>query len=465
MPALNIENNLERIERFDDGPQGINAVTWVNPNALSTAAELDRERKATGLRSPVHGFTFLVKDNIDVAGIPTTAGSAALAQAIPPDDADVVARLRSSGAILLGKTNMSELALSYGWLGYSATGGLTRNPYDLRRNASGSSSGSAAAVAAGFADFALGTDTAGSIRGPASVTGLVGLKPTHNLVSLDGIAPLSPSLDVVGPIAPNVRTAGLVLAQMMNSHPLQKRLEKVLQEGLEERTPNKKVIGVVSPIPSGHADVERAVREAVAALSGNGVHVIEIELPESRRSLWPILIEVVEAEFAAALNRYLASVAGGPADLEALIELSARDGRINPARLEGLRKAAAAKASERADKERNLLRKRITALFAKHNLEAIAFPTIACSASPVYNQPDDRYTCDYENPYTVSYVANATGFPEITVPVGVTRHGLPIGLSLLGQSYSEDKLIALGLMLESVVEPAPAPQLGKAGLN
>lgn len=465
LPTQNTKNNLERISQFDDGPQGVNAVTWVNPESVAISESLDHELSSTGLRSPIHGLTFLVKDNIDVAGAATTAGSAALARAVPPDDADVVAQLREAGAILLGKTNMSELALSYGRLGYSATGGLTRNPYDPRRNASGSSSGAAAAVAAGFADFALGTDTAGSIRGPAAVTGLVGMKPTHDLISLDGIIPLSPSLDVVGPIASTVRLTGLVLVEMMQPSPLQERIRNVLRQNSKVQPAESKSIGVVKPIPAGHPDVEQAVSKAITALAKSGVRIVEIDLPETRQSLWPTLDLIIDAEFGPALNHYLKSVADGPANLEMLIELSAKDGQINPARLEALRKVASTKNGPADKKVRQQLIDRLDALFAQHGLDAIVFPTIACPASPVYDAPDDRYTCDMADPYTMSYLANASSFPEITLPVGVTRHGLPIGMSFFGQAFSEDKLIELGLALERVIDPIPAPILSSANPN
>ena len=462
--TFHTEESMERIRTYDEGEAGINAVTWLNPDALSVAADLEEERRSRGMRSPIHGLTFLTKDNIDVAGIPTTAGSIALANAVPPDDAKVVARLRKSGAILLGKTNMSELALSYGRLGYSTTGGLTRNPHDLRRNASGSSSGSAAAVAAGFAHFALGTDTAGSVRAPAAATGVVGIKPTHNVTSLDGIVPLSPSLDVVGPIAQNVRLAALVLAEI-SSDDIRRDIENALGASQADMSNEAFSIGIVSPIPAGHPDVERAIKLAINSLHERGVQVTEIQLPEAFESLWPMLNQVVDAEFKLSLNRYLKSVKGGPSDLNELIQLSAKDSRINPHRLAGLRRAADSRESRTMELERSNLRSRINDLFETHNLDAIAFPTIACPASPLYGENDDRYKCEFEDPYTAGYIANATGFPEITVPVGLTQDDLPVGMSLLGQAHNDGRLIRLGLELEKAVPPLPAPKFAPARVN
>jgi amidase len=184
-----VQYYLERIEAFEDRGPAINALITVNPKALARARALDRERTSKGPRSPLHGIPIILKDNYDTADLPTTAGSVALKGSCPAGDGTLVERLRRAGAVVIGKANMSEFALSQGWFGYSSLGGLTRNPYNLKRNASGSSSGSAAAVSANFAVIATGTDTAGSVRAPAAVTGVVGLKPTLGLTSRSGIVP------------------------------------------------------------------------------------------------------------------------------------------------------------------------------------------------------------------------------------------------------------------------------------
>ena len=189
---------LRRIELFDKQGPRINALITLNPRALEQARNADAHAPPAGTRDPLHGIPFIVKDNYDTAGLPTSGGSAALEDSVPSTNAFVVQKLLDRGAILIGKANMSELAASYGRLGYSSAGGLTLNPYNTARNVSGSSSGSAAAVAADFAPFALGTDTTGSIRGPASVAGLVGLRPTLGLTSRSGIIPLSLSFDTAG---------------------------------------------------------------------------------------------------------------------------------------------------------------------------------------------------------------------------------------------------------------------------
>ncbi len=205
---------LDRIEAYEATGPGINALIAVNDRALTVAAEMDAMREAGELMGPLHGIPIILKDNYDTADMPTTAGSDVLAGAIPPDDAFVVQQLRNAGAIILAKANMSEFAASYGRLGYSSLGGLTLNPYNLERDASGSSSGTAAAIAANFAVFGTGSDTAGSVRGPSAVTGLVGIKPTMGLLSRDGIVPLTLSFDVPGPMARTVTDAAIALSVM-----------------------------------------------------------------------------------------------------------------------------------------------------------------------------------------------------------------------------------------------------------
>lgn len=455
-------NALARISRFNAGERGIRAITWVNPQAMATAEALDRELQAKGPRSPLHGLTFVAKDNIDIAGVATTAGSAALTDSLPTTTMEAVQRLQAAGAVLLGKSNMSELALSHGRLGYSATAGTTRNPYNLRRDASGSSSGSAAAVAARFADFALGTDTVGSVRAPASVTGLAGIRPTHGLTPLKGIFPCSPSLDVIGPLAPDVATAGQVLYSMMGDSELAEKLEQATQAVPLMGAATARV-GFLTPVPAGHSDVEQAAQAAAQALATCGIEVISERLAQAEDSLWPVLDRIISREFAPAVNDYLEALPGGVGTLDALITASEAHGGINPALLEWLREITHAPfdpdASERDEQARSFARVQVLELFDRHRLDALVFPTIACPASPLFDTVDTTYTCVSDDAYQAAYIAAATGLPEITVPVGTTRHGLPIGLSMMGKPYTEPTLVSLGRILERVVQAPAAPAL------
>lgn len=203
---------LNRIEAYDKQGPAINSLISINPNALAIARSLDQSRPENP--GPLYGIPVILKDNFDTADLPATGGSDVLAGSLPPDDAFTVKQLKEAGAIIIGKANMSEFALSSGRLGYSSLGGLTLNPYNLNRDASGSSSGSAAAIAANFAVLSTGSDTAGSIRGPASFNGLVGIKPTLGLTSRDGIISLALSVDVGGPIAKTVTDAAIGLGVM-----------------------------------------------------------------------------------------------------------------------------------------------------------------------------------------------------------------------------------------------------------
>ena len=208
---------LNRIEAYDEQGPSINSIRTLNPNALETAAALDSERQTTGARSPLHGIPILLKDNFDTFDIPTTGGTDALAGSIPPDDALVVQKFRDAGAIILGKTEMDELAISGN--GYSSLGGQTLNPYQLNRQSGGSSSGTGAAIGANFATVGTGSDTGGSIRTPSSFQGLVSIRPTRGLVSVDGIIPFTLSRDMIGPMTRTVSDAATTLGVMTQYDP------------------------------------------------------------------------------------------------------------------------------------------------------------------------------------------------------------------------------------------------------
>src|SRR6188768_1413128 len=202
---------LARIDAYDRKGPALRAVLTINPKAIETARAMDAERKTKGPRSPLHGVPIVLKDNIDTADLPTTGGSVMLEGSIPPDDAFVVKKLRAAGAVIIAKTNLSEFASGGA---HSSLGGQTLNPHDLTRTPSGSSGGTGAAIAAAYAPLGMGTDTGGSIRGPSTSNGIVGLKPTHGLLSRDGIIPLSLSFDTGGPMARSVYDVAAALGIM-----------------------------------------------------------------------------------------------------------------------------------------------------------------------------------------------------------------------------------------------------------
>lgn len=466
-----IRYHLQRISRLDETGPGIHALIAVNPQALSQARKLDRSKP-----DPHHGrllgIPFIAKDNFNTAGMPTTGGSAALRGVRPISNAFVIQRLLDQGAILIAKANMSELASSYGRLGYSTVGGLTLNPYDTARNASGSSSGSAAAIAAGYATFALGTDTSGSIRGPANVTGLVGLRPTLGLLGRSGILPLSLSFDTPGILGHSVMDVADVLDAIAapdaqdSATLLQPQRSESYADAIRPGTLRGARLGVVTNFRGGNAEVDATEREALALLETLGADLITVRLPASFEHLWPAVMQPVgEAEFKPQVERYLRTLP--PTAPKTLAELIRRttSSAANPALIEALR----------TDNDTDLidsptyinlltqvipsLRIDLEQLIQSRHLDALVFATMSCPASPRYDQPDPAYVCKHDDPYRASYVAATSGFPEVTVPVAKLSHGLPMGLSIMGTPFTESQLLAIAYSVQLAVGPLAPPAL------
>ncbi|WP_339323686.1 amidase family protein [Paenibacillus sp. FSL W8-0194] len=474
-----VEYYLKRIEAFDKQGPAINSIITVNDKALETAKKLDAERKTKGPRSKLHGIPFVVKDNFDVVGMPTTAGSVALKNDYPSKNAFTVQKLIDAGAIVIAKTNMSELAASYGRLGYSSMGGLTLNPYNLNRDASGSSSGSAAAVAANFAVFGLGTDTSGSVRGPANVTGLVGIRPTLGLTSRSGVVPSALSLDVTGPLARSVKDAGIVLSVMAGTDKNDKATQtahRAVQDyakSLDASSLKHARIGVATDFFGDNAEVDSITKQAIAKIQSMGAVAVPVSYSAQTKYLWtPILGPVGDAEFKTQFEKYLGMLpAGGPKTLQEVIAISESPEvmnsatPVNPARLEGL-KTALAKADTLNSKEYKKIvhqeipktRKEIMDIMKKNKLDAIVFPTMSCPASNRFDKEDPTYVCTAYDTYAASYVASATGFPEVTVPAGTVEAGVPVGISFFGPAYSEQKLLNLAYAFEQATKARTVPQ-------
>jgi amidase len=460
---------LNRIEAYDDQGPALNALITVNPEALAIAAEMDAARQAGEILGPLHGIPIILKDNYNTADLPTTAGSAVLAEALPSEDAFVVQQLRAAGAIILAKANMSEFAASYGRLGYSSQGGLTLNPYNLGRNASGSSSGTAAAIAANFAVLGTGSDTAGSIRGPSAVTGLVGIKPTLGLTSRSGIVPLTLSFDVAGPMARTVTDAAIALGAMaapdeadpVTLAPMAPAIDDYTQF-LDAEALSGVRIGLVQNFRGGNAEVDALSEAAIAQLEALGATVVPIDLPEALESPWNYMSPAWDNEFKPQIEAYLATLPDRfPQNLMALIEASQAPAiaesatPVNPGRLESL--AAAIETPGLADPallynlshQLPMVRQVLLETMATHDIEVLVYPTMACPASPIYTVEDDSsYVCSAADPYAAGYLANLSGFPDITVPMGYTEAGLPIGLSFMAEAYSEPKLLGFAYAYE-----------------
>ncbi|WP_025700012.1 amidase family protein [Paenibacillus durus] len=474
-----VQYYLNRIEAYDKAGPKINAVITINAKAIELAKELDEERKLKGPRSELHGIPIVVKDNYDVVGMPTTAGSVALKNAYPSKNSFVVQKLIDAGAIVIAKTNMSEFAASYGRLGYSSLGGLTLNPYNLNRDASGSSSGSAAAVASNFAVFGLGTDTSGSVRGPANVTGLVGIRPTLGLTSRSGVIPSSLAFDTTGPMARSVKDAAIALSYMAGTdkNDYSTRMSDKLavpdySKALSTDALKTARIGIAGDFFGDNREVDAITKRAIAAMKKQGAQFVSVSFTDKTQYLWtPILGPIGDADFKVQLEKYLSLLPKDqPKTLEEIIQISESPEvlgsatPVNPARLEGMKDAIKAASQKGSASYKSIISKDIPAARAEvqklmkvNNLDAIVFPTMSCPASPRFDIQDPTYACDASDTYAAGYVASATGYPEITVPAGVTKAKVPVGISFLGTAYSEQSLINLAYSFEQATKARTIP--------
>ncbi|MBB5213974.1 amidase [Parapusillimonas granuli] len=460
---------LERIATIDQPAGGVHAVLAVNGKALEQAKAWDvsRAQQAPGQPSQaLAGIPFLAKDNFDAVGLANTGGSLALAQSMPSTNAFVVQKLLDQGAILLGKTNLSELAASYGWYGYSAVGGQTLNPYNPLRTADGSSSGSAAAVAARLAPFALGTDTTGSIRSPASVTGTVGMRATMGLVSRSGVIPMSLTADVVGAITRTVEDQAIVLDAIKGEDERDAstqgiaHLEKPIASGLAGSTLAGKVIAVVDNFDGANPEVDAVKQSAIAAMQEAGARVVNIRLPKVFETLQPdVLGPIGVAEFKPQFETYLAGLSGGqPRDLREFMarldKLTATGTRaINPGRYKGLIENLETRTTDSPEYIRLLsvvipsIKREITSLMEAGGYDALFYPTIGCTAPVVPGKTDPTFVCK-AYAYAAAKIASTTGFPEVTVNGGLVAGNLPVGVSFLGKAGDDAKVLQLAAAFE-----------------
>lgn len=497
--ALSVEEltqlYLNRIEAYDDQGPAISSVISINPNALESARELDAKLRSQGADGALYGIPVLLKDNYDTFDLPTTAGSDVLAGSIPPDDAFTTKEFRDAGALVLGKTNMSEFALSSGRLGYSSLGGLTLNPYNLNRDASGSSSGSGAAIAANFATLGTGTDTAGSVRGPSSVASLVGIKPTRGLVSADGIVPLALTVDYAGPMARTVEDAAIGLGVMAGVDPNDPATEaskgktfKDYTQFLDKNALKGARIGVARDYFGGNDEVDQLVEAAIDNMKAAGATIIELDLPDTvveASNYGTLLNTVIQAEFQPQIEEYFATLDEEyPKNLEELIEASKdpelvnSETPVNPNRIEVYEDSLEFGGLDNPEYQEAInegipaLQEELNNIFASNKLDTIVYPTIATPPTPITDSDgnfidDPTYQANLDNiegdPYRANYLGNLTGFPDISIPVGYTEQGLPVGMSLFGQEFTEPSLIGLAYAYEQQnpvrIPPSTTPAL------
>ena len=463
---------LERIGALDRNGPKLGAVLETNPQALDIAADLDRERRTHGVRGPLHGVPVLIKDNVETQDrMMTTAGSLALEGWYAPKDAPLVARLRAAGAVILGKTNLSEWAnfrSTHSVSGWSGRGGQTRNPYALDRTPSGSSSGSAVAVAANLCAIAIGTETDGSIVSPASINGIVGLKPTVGLVSRSGVVPLSHSQDTAGPLARTVRDAALllgVIAGLDAEDPASVAVGERFASGYERFIDPDGLrgarLGIARRFFADSAPLNAFLNDCVATLERAGAVLVDpADLPVHGTEV-AAEQEVLLYEFKAGLNAYLERLPGSMAvrSLPELIRFNeTHAGRELKLFDQELLRQAQAKgnldeAAYRAARDTCLTATRdegIDAVLSEHRLDAI----VTLTSGPAWlidsvNGDSDTGGC--------SSPAAVAGYPHITVPAGLYR-GLPVGLSFFGAAFSESKLIRLASGFEHAADARVAPQ-------
>ena len=470
-----VEYYLARIEAYDKQGPAINSIITINPNALERADELDRAYRRNGLTGPLHGIPMIVKDNYDTADMPTSGGSLALKDSVPPDDAFQVQRIRDAGAIIIAKSNLFEFAFSPYETVNSVLPGHTRNPYALNRVPAGSSGGTAATIAANLAVVGLGTDTGNSIRGPSSHNALVGIRSSMGLTSRDGIVPLYFDHDIGGPMARSVADAAIVLSVIAGHD----AADPVTAEGvdsipdsytefLQADALNGARFGVVRQLSdreNADPEVKVVFEQAVVNLRSNGAEIVDpIDLPQLA-NLGESTDDGVDtmwcSRFKYDLNNYLASL-GPDAPVKSLQEVLDSD-LYHPnvrSRLEYFQ-GIAEPPDENEECQRSLVnrarfRESVRAVMNQHNLDALIFPTWA-------NPP--RLIGDLNSPHgdNSQQIAPHTGFPAITVPMGFTRSGLPLGLQMVGKQFDEAALVKLAFSYEQTthhrVPPTSAPRL------
>lgn len=464
------EMYLKRIEAIDKNGPKLNAVIELNPDALAIAKAMDKERAAGKVRGPLHGIPVLIKDNISTGDkMHTTAGALAIADNIMSEDAFIIGKLREAGAVLLGKTNLSEWAnfrSTRSCSGWSSRGGQTKCPYILDRNPSGSSAGSGAAASANLCAIAIGTETDGSIVSPSSVNGVVGIKPTVGLWSRTGIIPISKTQDTAGPMARTVRDAAILLGALAGEDPNDSYTAGSRGKTVSDYTKfldtdglKGKRLGVEKDGLKVNPQMDAIFQEAIDLLKSKGAEIIEVELYKQLKPIGNADFTVLLYEFKDGLNKYLSKANSKVKSLAEVIDFNNR----NPAKampffkqeiLEMAEKKGGLDEKEYTDalaKTTGITRSAIDAILKDNRLDAIIAPTngFACCI--------DLVNGDYDNGFSFSGPAAMAGYPNITVPMGYFA-GLPIGLSFVSTAYKEGDIIRLAYAYEQASKKRISPK-------
>ncbi|MGI9270911.1 MAG: amidase [Woeseiaceae bacterium] len=461
---------IQRIEDIDRAGPTLNAIIELNPDALMIARALDEEWQRSGPRGPMHGIPVILKANIDTADkMHTTAGSLALAQHIPLEDAFIVSRLRDAGAVILGKANLSEWAnfrsdrSSSGW---SSIGGQTRNPYDTTRNPCGSSSGSAVAVAANLTVVAIGTETDGSVVCPSGINGVVGIKPSLGLVSRSGIIPIAHSQDTAGPMARTVRDAAILLGAMTGTDandPLSAAFENTpadFASNLAADGLNGKRVGVIRSYygADSNPEVEAILAGSIDVLKAQGAEVLDNVMLETE-GMWSAESIVLDYEFKADLALYFEKSGAPFKSLAEIIEFNTANADTVMPFFAQDRMLGAEESGELTDSEyldalessKRIAQSAIDNVLAEHDLDVLIAPT----NGPAWKT--DHVNGDSFHVGSSSYAA-VSGYPNVAVPAGFIS-GLPIGVSFIGTMNSDKTLIEIAYAFEQATSIRQAPDL------
>jgi len=466
-----VELCLARIAAYDRAGPKLHAVMAVNPKALEIARQLDAERKAGKVRGPMHGIPVLFKDNIDTVDMATTGGSVFLEGNMPPDDAHLVKQLRDAGAIIFAKVNLGEFANGF----QSSLGGQSRNPHDLSRTPSGSSGGTGVAIAAGYAPLGYGTDTGGSIRGPSSVNGLAGMRPTYGLISHDGVIPLSLTLDMAGPMARSVTDVAISLGITAGIDPAdattktqQGRAQKDYTKFLNADGLKGARIGLARDFVGFDPDVEWIVEASIKAMERAGATIVEVRLPKWFVDSASIMLwSIYPPEFAVQIGDYLKTT--GPKYPKSLDEMIERGYQYTSLGLDGagtnpyrwsffLQEKASGPMTDPGylaarDYGMPMAKALIDGTLQKDKLDAIVYPTGLRRPPTIVGSP----ATSGGGGVSASVIAPLTGFPDLIVPAGFTTDDLPVTISFLGTAYSEPKLLAMGYAFEQATRAIRRP--------
>ena len=467
---------LDRIATIDKSGPTLNSIIELNPDALTIAESMDAERKAGKIRGLLHGVPVLIKDNIDTADkMQTTAGALAMEGNIASKDAFVVAQLRAAGAVILGKTNLSEWAnfrSTRSTSGWSSRGGQTHNPYILDRSPCGSSSGSGAAVSANLCVIAVGTETDGSIACPASMNGLVGIKPTVGLVSRAGIIPISKTQDTAGPLSRTVRDAAILLNILRgidpndaattatyngSSNPLTQKVDYT--QFLDVNALKGKRIGIEKTFLKHHEVIDGLVKKAMDTMREKGATIIEVDYMSIGRKAGDAEFKVLQYEFKDGLNKYLATANAKVKSLKEVIDFNLKNEAkampffkqetlINSEKLGSL---DSKEYQEAFAKCQPVVRKYLDKLMKDNKLDALCGPATGAAWC------NDLVNGDAWSGYGAYGPAAIAGYPSVTVPMG-NANGLPIGLSFLGKAWDEGSLIGLGYAFEQATKGRTVPK-------